>query len=174
MRKILVLAVSVLFGSAVAGQKLAADDVYVDLSVLEEIGGSNTSSAYGKPEPFFPVIRNTPQFPIVKKAESKPTKVSKKAEKKKSVKKTKVEKKKVEKVAIPEKPKEIMPEPVKPEVAPAQENTQPEEKAAEETLALQPKTSTESKEEVKLPEAKATPQAEIAPQPETQAMPFKV
>ena len=177
MRKILVLAVSVLFGSAVAGQTFAADDVYVDLSVLDEIGGNNSSSAYGKPEPFFPVIRNTPQFPIVKKAEPKATKVSKKSEKKKKVKKVSAQKKvekKAEKVVIPEKPKEIMSEPVKQEVVPVQENTQPKEKQAEESLALQPQTSTESKEDVKLPEAKATPQAEVAPQAETQAMPFKV
>ena len=67
-----------------------------------------------------------------------------------------------------------MSEPVKQEVVPVQENTQPKEKQAEESLALQPQTSTESKEDVKLPEAKATPQAEVAPQAETQAMPFKV
>lgn len=176
MRKILVLAASVLFCSTMARQTLAADDVYVDLSVLDEIGGNSSSSAYGKPDPLFPVIKNTPQFPIVKKAEPKPTKVSKKAEKKKTVKKAKpqkkIEKKKAEKVIIPEKPKEIMPETVKPEAA--QQKEPAAEKQAEKTLASQPQTLPENKAEVKLPEAKAAPQEEVAPQAETQAMPFKV
>lgn len=178
MRKILVLAASVLFCGTMTRQTLAADDVYVDLSVLDEIGGNSSSSAYGKPDPLFPVIKNTPQFPIVKKAEPKPAKVSKKAEKKKTVKKAKpqkkIEKKKAEKAIIPEKAKEIMPETVKPEGVSAQQKEPVAEKQAEKTLASQPQTLPENKAEVKLPEAKATPQAEVAPQAETHAMPFKV
>lgn len=179
MRKILVLAASVLFCSTMAGQGLAADDVYVDLSVLDEIGGNNSSSAYGKPDPLFPVIKNTPQFPIVKKAEPKPTKVSKKAEKKKTVKKAKpqkkVEKKKAEKVVIPEKPKKIIQKTAKPEVATEQKNAPLTDKTAEEALVKQPQASVESKAEVKQPEEKAKTQVEVQPQTTTQKdMPFKV
>ena len=182
MRKILVLAVSVLFCGTMAGQTRAADDVYVDLSVLDEIGGNSSSSAYGKPEPLFPVIRNTPQFPIVKKttAEKKQAKVSKKAQTKKAVKKAtatkKVEIKKAEKVVIPEKPKDIMPEPTKSEAASAQPKVQQEAKPIENTLALQPQASAESKsvDKESATENVSDVATATAPQSATQDMLFKV
>lgn len=74
MRNIMVLALCCLFCGLFAKQTHAADDVYVDLSVLSEIGGGSTHSVYSRQEPRFPVIKNTPQFPVVKKEATKPAK----------------------------------------------------------------------------------------------------
>lgn len=83
MRKIMVLALCGLFCGWSAEKACAADDVYVDLSVLNEIGGGSVPSAYGRPEPLFPVIRNTPQFPVVKKSAPKAPKAETPARKNK-------------------------------------------------------------------------------------------
>ena len=106
MRKIMVLALCGLFCGWSAEKACAADDVYVDLSVLNEIGGGSVPSAYGRPEPLFPVIRNTPQFPVVKKSAPKAPKAETPARKNKQklkIKQVKVVEKE-EKIAIPAKP----------------------------------------------------------------------
>lgn len=112
MRKIMVLALCGLFCGWSAEKACAADDVYVDLSVLNEIGGGSAPSAYGRPEPLFPVIRNTPQFPVVKKSAPKPAPKAKtparKNKQKLKIKQVKVVEKE-EKIAIPAKPADIQP-----------------------------------------------------------------
>lgn len=110
MRKIMVLALCGLFCGWSAEKACAADDVYVDLSVLNEIGGG-APSAYGRPEPLFPVIRNTPQFPVVKKSAPKAPKAKtpvRKNKQKLKIKQVKVVEKE-EKIAIPAKPADIQP-----------------------------------------------------------------
>lgn len=111
MRKIMVLALCGLFCGWSAEKACAADDVYVDLSVLNEIGGGSAPSAYGRPEPLFPVIRNTPQFPVVKKSAPKAPKAKtpvRKNKQKLKIKQVKVVEKE-EKIAIPAKPADIQP-----------------------------------------------------------------
>lgn len=111
MRKIMVLALCGLFCGWSAEKACAADDVYVDLSVLNEIGGGSAPSAYGRPEPLFPVIRNTPQFPVVKKSAPKAPKAKTPARENKQklkIKQVKVVEKE-EKIAIPAKPADIQP-----------------------------------------------------------------
>mgnify|MGYP001040657933 FL=1 len=111
MRKIMVLALCGLFCGWSAEKACAADDVYVDLSVLNEIGGGSAPSVYGRPEPLFPVIRNTPQFPVVKKSAPKAPKAKtpvRKNKQKLKIKQVKVVEKE-EKIAIPAKPADIQP-----------------------------------------------------------------
>ena len=111
MRKIMVLALCGLFCGWSAENARPADDVYVDLSVLNEIGGGSAPSAYGRPEPLFPVIRNTPQFPVVKKSAPKAPKAKtpvRKNKQKLKIKQVKVVEKE-EKIAIPAKPADIQP-----------------------------------------------------------------
>ena len=132
MRKILILALCGLFCGWSVENASAADDVYVDLSVLDEIGSGSAPSAYARPEPLFPIIKNTPQFPVVKK---KPVQA---AVKKKPVKKKKAKAKPVEKedkITLPEKPAKTVEEKiVEPEAAkapapiPAPEASKPAEK----------------------------------------------
>ena len=125
MRKILILALCGLFCGWSAEKACAADDVYVDLSVLNEIGGGNAPSTYGRPEPLFPVIKNTPQFPVVKKSAAKPAvkakKTAQKNKQKLKIKQVKVVEKK-EKIAIPAKPSDIQPAQNKAVVQPAVAN----------------------------------------------------
>ena len=107
----MVLALCGLFCGWSAEKACAADDVYVDLSVLNEIGGGSVPSAYGRPEPLFPVIRNTPQFPVVKKSAPKAPKAETPARKNKQklkIKQVKVVEKE-EKIAIPAKPAVVEP-----------------------------------------------------------------
>ena len=107
----MVLALCGLFCGWSAEKACAADDVYVDLSVLNEIGGGSAPSAYGRPEPLFPVIRNTPQFPVVKKSAPKAPKAKTPARENKQklkIKQVKVVEKE-EKIAIPAKPADIQP-----------------------------------------------------------------
>ncbi len=175
MRKILVLAISALFFASSIKQSVAADDVYVDLSVLEEIDSSGTSSVYGKPEPLFPVIKNTPQFPVVKKAEKKPakSKASKKPQTKKTPKKVKTQEK-GEKIVASEKKQNIVPEVKKPETNKSVESktsTSVEKKVQEETLVVQPQKKAE--EEAKNVNVITEEKKELAPQSEQKEMPFK-
>lgn len=137
MRKFLIMALSGLFLSYSAVEAFAGDDVYVDLSVLNDIGGSSSPSYAPTYAPTFAPtyvpehVRTEPRFPIVKKKASRPA--SKKAAKpaaskkavikpaKKAVSTVKPEKRqlkikqisikdKEEKITIPAKPTDIMTE----------------------------------------------------------------
>lgn len=151
MRKILILALCGLFCGWSVENASAADDVYVDLSVLDEIGSGSAPSAYARPEPLFPIIKNTPQFPVVKK---KPVQA---AVKKKPVKKKKAKAKPVEKedkITLPEKPAKTVEEKiVEPEAAkapapiPAPEASKPAEPVAEPVKTTVDLTSAPAKRE---------------------------
>lgn len=151
MRKIMVLALCGLFCGWSAEQACAADDVYVDLSVLNEIGGGSVPSAYGRPEPLFPVIRNTPQFPVVKKSAPKAPKAETPARKNKQklkIKQVKVVEKE-EKIAIPAKPADI--QPVREKTNPAVEN-----KPAKDTPVGNKTVKNEAKEKAAAPAVELT------------------
>lgn len=156
MRKIMVLALCGLFCGWSAEQACAADDVYVDLSVLNEIGGGSVPSAYGRPEPLFPVIRNTPQFPVVKKSAPKAPKAETPARKNKQklkIKQVKVVEKE-EKIAIPAKPADI--QPVREKTNPAVENKPAVAKPAKDTPVGNKTVKNEAKEKVAAPAVELT------------------
>ena len=156
MRKIMVLALCGLFCGWSAEQACAADDVYVDLSVLNEIGGGSVPSAYGRPEPLFPVIRNTPQFPVVKKSAPKAPKAETPARKNKQklkIKQVKVVEKE-EKIAIPAKPADI--QPVREKTNPAVENKPAVAKPAKDTPVGNKTVKNEAKEKAAAPAVELT------------------
>lgn len=156
MRKIMVLALCGLFCGWSAEQACAADDVYVDLSVLNEIGGGSVPSAYGHPEPLFPVIRNTPQFPVVKKSAPKAPKAETPARKNKQklkIKQVKVVEKE-EKIAIPAKPADI--QPVREKTNPAVENKPAVAKPAKDTPVGNKTVKNEAKEKAAAPAVELT------------------
>lgn len=156
MRKIMVLALCGLFCGWSAEKACAADDVYVDLSVLNEIGGGSVPSAYGRPEPLFPVIRNTPQFPVVKKSAPKAPKAETPARKNKQklkIKQVKVVEKE-EKIAIPAKPADI--QPVREKTNPAVENKPAVAKPAKDTPVGNKTVKNEAKEKAAAPAVELT------------------
>ena len=156
MRKIMVLALCGLFCGWSAEQACAADDVYVDLSVLNEIGGGSVPSAYGRPAPLFPVIRNTPQFPVVKKSAPKAPKAETPARKNKQklkIKQVKVVEKE-EKIAIPAKPADI--QPVREKTNPAVENKPAVAKPAKDTPVGNKTVKNEAKEKAAAPAVELT------------------
>lgn len=152
----MVLALCGLFCGWSAEQACAADDVYVDLSVLNEIGGGSVPSAYGRPEPLFPVIRNTPQFPVVKKSAPKAPKAETPARKNKQklkIKQVKVVEKE-EKIAIPAKPADI--QPVREKTNPAVENKPAVAKPAKDTPVGNKTVKNEAKEKAAAPAVELT------------------
>lgn len=152
----MVLALCGLFCGWSAEQACAADDVYVDLSVLNEIGGGSVPSAYGHPEPLFPVIRNTPQFPVVKKSAPKAPKAETPARKNKQklkIKQVKVVEKE-EKIAIPAKPADI--QPVREKTNPAVENKPAVAKPAKDTPVGNKTVKNEAKEKAAAPAVELT------------------
>lgn len=156
MRKIMVLALCGLFCGWSAEKACAADDVYVDLSVLNEIGGGSVPSAYGRPEPLFPVIRNTPQFPVVKKSAPKAPKAETPARKNKQklkIKQVKVVEKE-EKIAIPAKPADI--QPVREKTNPAVENKPAVVEPAKDTPVGNKTVKNEAKEKTAAPAVELT------------------
>lgn len=156
MRKIMVLALCGLFCGWSAEKACAADDVYVDLSVLNEIGGGSVPSAYGRPEPLFPVIRNTPQFPVVKKSAPKAPKAETPARKNKQklkIKQVKVVEKE-EKIAIPAKPADI--QPVREKANPAVENKPAVAESAKDTPVGNKTVKNEAKEKAAAPAVELT------------------
>lgn len=122
MRKILIMALAGMAFVFNADKASAQDDVFVDLSVLNDIGGAPMAVPMPvvRSEPLFPVVKSAPKFPVVSKSATKPNvkKAKKTTKPSKASTPSKPEKQglkikqlsitdKIERVNIPAKPKDI-------------------------------------------------------------------